>query len=71
MPPSFISIFEFRSPQSQTVFILFLKIIDLFLAVLGLCRCAGFSLVAGSVGYPLVVCGLLIVVVSVVAEPGL
>ena len=44
----------------------------LFLAVLGLCCCTGFSLVAASGGYsPVAVPGLLIVVASLVAEPGL
>ena len=43
----------------------------LFLAVLGLCCCAGFSLVAVSESYSLVaVCGLLKVVASPVAEHG-
>ena len=42
------------------------------LAVLGLHCCAGFSLVAVSAGYSLVVvCGLLIVMASVVVEHGL
>ena len=41
----------------------------LFLAVLGLCRCAGFSLVAASRDYSSVlVHGLLIAMVSLVAE---
>ena len=41
----------------------------LFLVVLGLCCCVGFSLVAANGGYSLVmVCGLLIVVTSLVAE---
>ena len=40
-----------------------------FLAVLGLCCCMGFSLVASSRSYSLVVvCGLLIAVASLVAE---
>ena len=44
----------------------------LFLAVLGLCCCTGFSLVVASGGYsPVAVPGLLIVVASLVAEPGL
>ena len=43
--------------------------IYLFLAVLGLCRCIGFSLVVASGGYSLVVmCRLLIAVASFVAE---
>ena len=43
--------------------------IYLFLAVLGLCCCAGFSLAAASRGYSLVVAqGLLIAVVSPVVE---
>ena len=42
------------------------------MAVLGLCCSAGFSLVVASVGYSLVaVHGLLIAVVSLVAEHGL
>ena len=40
----------------------------LFLAVLGLGCCVGFSLVAVSRGYSLVEHGLLIVVASLVAE---
>ena len=41
-------------------------------AVLGLCCCVGFSLVAASGGHsPVVVCGLLIAVASLVAEHGL
>ena len=41
-------------------------------AVLGLHCCAGFSIVAVSAGYSLVVvCGLLIVMASVVVEHGL
>ena len=41
----------------------------LFMAVLGLCGCAGFSLVAASSGYSLVAGhGLLIVAVSLAAE---
>ena len=44
----------------------------LFLVVLGLCCCVGFSLVAANGGYSLVVmCGLLIVVASLVVEHGL
>ena len=51
---------------------LFFKIIYLFLAVLDLCCCAGFSLVAASGGYyPAAVCRLLFVVASHVAEHGL
>ena len=43
-----------------------------FLAVLGLCCCAGFSLVAASKGYsPGVMRGLLTAVASLVAEHGL
>ena len=50
---------------------LFLKIV-LFLAVLVLCCCAGFSLDAASKGSSLVaVLGLLIVVASLAAEHGL
>ena len=44
----------------------------LFMAVLGLHCCTGFSLVEASRSYPLVVvCWLLIVVASLVAEHGL
>ena len=44
----------------------------LFLAVLGLCCCTDFPLVAANGGYSLVVaCGLLIMVTSIVAEHGL
>ena len=44
----------------------------LFLAVLGLCCCVGFSLIAMSRGYcPVVVRGLLIAVASPVAQHGL
>ena len=43
-----------------------------FPAMLGLCCCIGFSLIAASGGYSLVaVCGLLTVVASLVAEHGL
>ena len=43
-----------------------------FLALLGLRCCTGFPLIAASGGYSLVaVCGLLIVVASIVAEHGL
>ena len=46
-----------------------LLFIHLFLAMLGLCCCMGFSLVVTSRHYSLsVVCGLLIMVVSLVAE---
>ena len=50
----------------------FILFIYLFLTVLGLHCCSDFSLVAQSRGYSLVVvCGLLIVVASLVAEPRL
>ena len=49
----------------------FYLVIYLFFAVLGLHYCKGFSLVAVSRGYFLiVVCGLLIVVACLVAEHG-
>ena len=49
-----------------------LNFIYLFLAVLGLCCCAGFSLVEKSGGYSLVaVHGLLIAVASLVVAPRL
>ena len=48
------------------------KFMYLFMAVLGLCCCMGFSLVVANGAYPLVaVCGLLIVVASLIAEHGL
>ena len=54
----------------QNVYIF--KICFIYLAVLGLCCCTGFSLVVASGGYsPVAVPGLLIVVASLVAEPGL
>ena len=47
----------------------FLNFTYLFLAVLGLCYCTSFSLVAASRGYSLaVVCGLQVVVASLVGE---
>ena len=43
----------------------------LFLTVLHLCCCMGFSLVVASEGYsPVAVCGLLVVVASLVEEHG-
>ena len=51
---------------------LFLRKKNLFMTVLGLHCCTGFTLVAASRGYSLVaVCRLLIAVVSPVAEQGL
>ena len=53
-------------------FLNFVYLFYLFMAVLGLCCSAGFSLVVASGGYSLVaVHGLLIAVVSLVAEHGL
>ena len=54
-------------------FFLFLVIsfVDLFLAVLGLCCCVGFSLLVTSRGYSLVWVLELLVVASLVAEHGL
>ena len=50
----------------------FFIIVCLFLALLGPCCCAGFSLVVAGGGYSLVaLCGLLIVVISLVLEHGL
>ena len=50
----------------------FKNIMYLFLTVLSLCCCMGFSLVVASGGYSLVaVCGLLIVGPSFVSEHGL
>ena len=55
----------------RVVFFLY-NFIYLFLVVLGLCCCAGFSLVVASGGKSLVVVhGRLIVVASLVAEHGL
>ena len=55
-----------------TVLFLVIKLIYLFLAVLGLHYCVGFSLVAVRGRYSLaVVHGLLIAVASLVAEHGL
>ena len=52
-------------------FFFFLKIY-LFMTVLGLCCCAGFSLVAASRGYSQVaVLGFLTAMASLVAESGL
>ena len=46
--------------------------LSVFLAVLGLCCCGGFSLVEASRGYSLVaVCGLLIAAASLIVEQGL
>ena len=51
---------------------MYFVIILFILAVLGLCHCSGLSLVAVSGSYsPVAVCGLLISVVSPVAEHGL
>ena len=48
---------------------LFFKLINLFLAVLGVCRCLGFSLVAARKGSSLAAAlGLLVVVASLVVE---
>ena len=50
----------------------FKNIVYLFLALLGLCCCVGFSLVVASGGHSLVaVCGFLIVGPSLVSEHGL
>ena len=47
------------------------KSIYLFLTVLHLCCCMGFSLVVASEGYsPVAVCGLLVVVASLVEDHG-
>ena len=59
-------------PPGKPFFFLFLENIFIYLAVLGLCCCKGFSLVAASGGYPLVVvCGPLTVVPSRVVKHGL
>ena len=50
---------------------MFFKFIYLFLAVLGLCGSAGFSLVAGWGLLFFAVCRLLVAVASLVAEHGL
>ena len=62
-----ISSFFFRQVRN---FILFKnEFMYLFLAVLGLCCCVGFSLIAASGGYSLaMVCGLLVLVASLVVE---
>ena len=50
---------------------IFLNLFILFLAVLGLRYCEGFSLIEASRGYfSAMMCGLLIVVASLVAEHG-
>ena len=55
--------------QDFGLFVFLNNYIYLFLAVLGLRCCGGFSLVAASASYSLVaVCRLLIVVASLVAE---
>ena len=48
-----------------------ISFVDLFLAVLGLCCCAGFSLLVTSRGYSLVWVLELLVAASLVAEHGL
>ena len=59
--------FLFKANQAESLFFI---IINLFLAMLGLCCCSNFSLVAESGGYSLIVVpGLLIVMVSFVSEP--
>ena len=63
---------DFLSVDSLFFFNNFNVFIYLFLAMLGLCCCPGFSLVVASRGHSLVeVCGLLIVVTSLVAKRGL
>ena len=58
----------FKKCNGSAIFF-FNLLIDLFLAVLGLCSCASFSLVAASGGYSLVAMhGILIVVTSRVAQ---
>ena len=66
------SVFALGSSKVAVGFFGFFFKLILFLAVLGLCCCTGFSLVVASGGYsPVAVPGLLIVVASLVAEPGL
>ena len=61
---------EDTAPDHTTEF--FLLFCFFFFTVLGLCCHRGFSLVVASTGYSVVVvCGLLIVVASFVAEHGL
>ena len=56
-------------PGHHVFFFLIYTFVYLFMAMLGLCGCVGFSLVAASNGYSLVVVhGLLIAVASLVAE---
>ena len=50
------------------LFLFFFKNVYLFMAVLGLCCCAGFSLVAVSGGYSLVIVIGFTVVASLAAE---
>ena len=69
--PSFHSILKLiRMPMFFLVSgFVFYKAVFFFLAMLGLRCCTGFSLIAASGGYSLVaVCGLLVVVASLVAE---
>ena len=68
---SFSSLRTSLLPLPGCLFILFIYIY-LFLAVLVLGCCMGFSLVEASRGYFLIaVCSLLIVVASLIAEHGL
>ena len=54
------------------IFLLFFKLINLFLSVLGLCCFAKLSVVVASRGFSLVVvCSLLIAVASLVTQHGL
>ena len=63
--PSFFFFFFFNG-WDETAFYFY------FLAMLGLCCCVGFSLVAANRGYTLVaVCGLLPAVASPITEYGL
>ena len=66
---SWLLLLSFLTGQREYIKQFFLFGLFLFLVVLGLCCCVGFSLVAANGGYSLVVvCGLLTVVASLVAE---
>ena len=60
-----------KRPCPAFIFCRFFFLILLFLAVLGLCGCASFSLAVVSGGYsPALLCGLLAELASLVAEHG-
>ena len=69
---TFMQLTSLKEVQYNSFVSNFYVFIYLFLAVLGLCCCVGFSLVASSEGYsPVVVCECLTVVASLVVELGL